>query len=184
MRSLLSVEDTTLRGRGEKTHSTYGHPLISLLICPTTTRAQSGWYLQNPLPTAMDLSAVCFTDANTGTAVGESGTILRTTDGGTTWTSQSNGTTVRLNGVCFTDANTGTAVGRERETFSARPMAVHVDGPVERDNELLVAVCFTDANTGTVVGSSGTILRTTNGGATWAIQSKRDNEKSQWSLLH
>jgi photosystem II stability/assembly factor-like uncharacterized protein len=35
----------------------------------------------------------------------------------------------------------------------------------------LYDVCFTDASTGTVVGSFGTILRTTNGGATWTAQS-------------
>ncbi len=39
------------------------------------------------------------------------GTILRTTNGGTTWTSQTSGTTNHLYGVSFTDANTGTAVG-------------------------------------------------------------------------
>ena len=54
---------------------------------------------------------VSFTDANTGTAVGGYGTILRTTNGGTTWTSQTSGTTNHLLGVSFTDANTGTAVG-------------------------------------------------------------------------
>jgi photosystem II stability/assembly factor-like uncharacterized protein len=39
------------------------------------------------------------------------GTILRTTDGGATWTSQASGTNNPLFGVAFTDANTGTAVG-------------------------------------------------------------------------
>ena len=50
---------------------------------------------------------VSFTDANNGTAVGDSGTILRTTNGGTNWTSQSSGTTNWLYGVSFTDANNG-----------------------------------------------------------------------------
>jgi photosystem II stability/assembly factor-like uncharacterized protein len=46
-----------------------------------------------------------------GTAVGNIGTILHTTDGGATWTSQNSGTTNRLNGVFFVDGCTGTAVG-------------------------------------------------------------------------
>src|SRR6266849_268151 len=50
--------------------------------------AQSGWFWQNPLPQGNPLMAVSFVDANTGTAVGEYGTILRTTDGGATWTLQ------------------------------------------------------------------------------------------------
>src|SRR5947207_1642864 len=73
--------------------------------------ADSGWFWQNPLPQGNYLRPVSFTDANTGTVVGDSGTILRTTDGGATWKSQSSGTTNYLTGVSFTDANTGTVVG-------------------------------------------------------------------------
>ena len=43
---------------------------------------RSGWFWQNPLPQGDTLSGVSFVDANTGTAVGGGGTILRTTDGG------------------------------------------------------------------------------------------------------
>ncbi|MFQ5499597.1 MAG: WD40/YVTN/BNR-like repeat-containing protein [Candidatus Zixiibacteriota bacterium] len=58
-----------------------------------------------------NLNAVSFTDANVGTTVGKGGTILRTTDGGDTWVSQSSGKANWLTSVFFTDANTGTAVG-------------------------------------------------------------------------
>ncbi len=47
----------------------------------------------------------------TGTAVGQSGTILHTTDGGTTWTGQQSGTTEDLVGVHFFDPQNGWAVG-------------------------------------------------------------------------
>ena len=57
------------------------------------------------------LWSVHFTDANTGTAVGDAGTIIHTTDGGTTWTTQTSGTTNDLWGVHFVNADTGTAVG-------------------------------------------------------------------------
>ncbi len=80
-------------------------------LCSSAS-AQSGWYWQNPLPTGNTLYRVHFTDANTGTAVGEYGTILRTTNGGSSWTSQTSGTTISLLGVSITDANTGTAVGQ------------------------------------------------------------------------
>ena len=39
------------------------------------------------------------------------GAILRTTDGGTTWTPQTSGTASLLLGVSFTDSDNGTAVG-------------------------------------------------------------------------
>jgi hypothetical protein len=50
-------------------------------------------------------------DANTGTVVGEYGAIVRTTDGGSSWTIQVSGTTQTLWAVSFTDVNNGTAVG-------------------------------------------------------------------------
>jgi hypothetical protein len=43
--------------------------------------------------------------------VGSHGTILRTTDGGTTWVRQTSGTTASLLAVSFTDGNTGAVVG-------------------------------------------------------------------------
>ena len=51
------------------------------------------------------------TGANTGTAVGDFGTIVRTTNGGATWVAQNSGTRNLLRGVSFSDATTGTAVG-------------------------------------------------------------------------
>ena len=41
------------------------------------------------------------------------GTILRTTDGGSSWVPQTSGTTKTLYGVSFTDENNGTVVGFE-----------------------------------------------------------------------
>lgn len=57
------------------------------------------------------LSGVFFSDAATGTVVGGRGAILRTTDGGNSWLSQSSGTSNFLLGVAFLDAHTGIAVG-------------------------------------------------------------------------
>lgn len=54
-----------------------------------------------------------FLDANTGTAIGYNGTILKTTDGGANWAPQSSGTNKILSSIFFTDANTGTVVGQD-----------------------------------------------------------------------
>src|SRR6266480_5752182 len=71
----------------------------------------SQWHWQNPLPQGNNLRGASFVDANTGTVVGENGTIVRTTDSGNSWTIQTSGTTQTLWEVSFTDANHGTAVG-------------------------------------------------------------------------
>jgi hypothetical protein len=57
------------------------------------------------------LRGVSFTDTYNGTAVGDNGTIRRTTDGGINWTSQTSGFYYELYGVSFTDTANGTAVG-------------------------------------------------------------------------
>lgn len=88
------------------------------------------------------LYSVYFIDLNFGTAVGHFGTILRTTDGGTTWTKQNSGTTINLWGVCFIDSNTGFVVG---------------------------SVFYTNHG-GTRVGQH-IILKTTDGGINWVQKS-------------
>jgi photosystem II stability/assembly factor-like uncharacterized protein len=71
--------------------------------------AQSGWFWQNPLPQG-DLRSVFEPNPLTVVAVGDAGTIIRSNDGGTTWTVRST-MAVNVNGVSCPDANTCTVVG-------------------------------------------------------------------------
>ena len=71
----------------------------------------NGWELQNPLPTANWLNDIQVFDELTAISVGYSGTILKTSDGGSTWSIQNSGTTNNLTSVHFIDAQTGWAVG-------------------------------------------------------------------------
>ena len=82
--------------------------LISSLLFIDNSQAQPDWFWQNPLPQGNYLNDVKFINTTTGWAVGNAGTILRTTNGGTNWTSQTSGTTNDLYAVSFTDANNGT----------------------------------------------------------------------------
>ena len=59
------------------------YPIATIL---RTTDGGVTWTVQYSKPGPL-LLAVSFSDANTGTAVGESGMILRTTNGGLTWVS-------------------------------------------------------------------------------------------------
>ncbi len=66
---------------------------------------------QTPLPTAHKYNDVQMLDANTAVAVGASGTFIKSTDAGATWTYTWTKTHVDLLGVDFPDMNTGYAVG-------------------------------------------------------------------------
>ena len=67
--------------------------------------------LQNPKPTNNNLSSVYFIDATTGYMVGELGTIVKTTDGGITWSSLCSGTTRWLYSVFFVNNDLGFVAG-------------------------------------------------------------------------
>ena len=90
------------------------------------------------------------------------GTILRTKDGGGTWTRLSSGTFAPLSGVSFVDAKVGTAVGGRAVLRTNDGGAIWRAQTSGTNN--LVAVSFVDAKTGTAVGYFGSILRTTTGG--------------------
>jgi len=131
--------------------------------------AQSSWIWQNPLPQGNELLSVSFTDANTGTAVGDCGSIVRTTDGGANWAIQTSGTANNLQSVSFTDANTGTAVGDSGTILRTTDGGATWTSQSSGTTNSLLGVHFTDANTGTAVGNN-IILRTTNGGSNWTSQ--------------
>ena len=129
---------------------------VSSSDLPRRSPGETGahWVWQNPLPQGNTLYGVSFTDANTGTATGDNGTIIRTTDGGNSWAIQSSGTTNTLYGVSFTDVNHGTAVGGSgtvvRTTDGGNTWSSQTSGTTNG----LLAVSFTDANTGTAVGEN------------------------------
>jgi photosystem II stability/assembly factor-like uncharacterized protein len=61
--------------------------------------------------TTRDLRGVCYATAHIAVAVGDSGTMLRTTDSGEHWTKIATGTTKNLMDVQFADSLHGIAVG-------------------------------------------------------------------------
>ena len=140
--------------------------------------------------TTLQLRGVSFTDANNGAATGDSGTILRTTDGGNSWVPQSSGTANMLFGVSFIDANTGTAVGGSCGIGGESTILRTTDGGGTWINQAnpgticLFKVSLTDANTGTAVGEGGLILRTTNGGQHLVAANKRNDQNSLWRFVH
>src|SRR6266508_6011113 len=138
----------------------------------TSTGAPSSqWHWQNPLPQGNNLRGASFVDANTGTVVGEYGTIVRTTDGGNSWTIQASGTTQTLWAVSFTDANNGTAVGEGGVILRTTDGGAHWVSQPSGTTLQLRGVSFSDSNNGTSVGEGGTIIRTTDGGNSWLPQS-------------
>jgi hypothetical protein len=110
------------------------------------------------------LHGVFFSDVNNGTAVGANGTILRTTDGGSTWLTQFSGTGSGLGCVYFSDTDNGTVAGGEDILRTTNSGVTWIEQTAPWGG--MSSVSFFDANNGIGVGYT-VILRTTNGGVTF-----------------
>jgi photosystem II stability/assembly factor-like uncharacterized protein len=131
------------------------------------------WYQQTSGTTA-NLNSVHFIDANIGWAVGDSGIIIKTTNGGVTWVKKVSGTNKRLNSVYFIDGYFGWAVGESEMTLESLILKTTNGGEhwlsQNCDVNKLRSVFFTDSNNGWAVGygwEGGNIIYTTNGGQYW-----------------
>ncbi len=117
-------------------------------------------------------SALHFADQNHGWAVGNSGTIIHTTDGGNTWEYQESGTGHDLRDIHFIDSRIGWVVGDSATILrttdggqSWQPLTISGDS-----TRIFTSIHFTDEMTGWLVHNHGEILGTKDGGATWEVQ--------------
>lgn len=128
----------------------------------------NGWFVQAGATTA-DLHGVfALADGRTAWAVGDGGTVLRTTDAGGTWTRQTTNTAFNLNAVWFTDAASGWAVGASGtvlRTTNGGLIWTRLSNIGQGD--ALTDVHFAGPDTGWVVGGAGLVLRTVDAGAHW-----------------
>jgi photosystem II stability/assembly factor-like uncharacterized protein len=145
---------------------------LAALPGPASANVQvgsSGWQWGNPLPQGNRLSAMSFV-GTTGYAVGDFGTLLQTTDGGTTWSGLPAGTFSNLSEVQAVDATTMVAGGgcvARRTVDGGRTFARIAFTPVESScppDSQLAGLWFISGTTGYVVLADGTVAETTDGG--------------------
>jgi photosystem II stability/assembly factor-like uncharacterized protein len=135
----------------------------------------SGWSWGNPLPQGNTLRAMAFS-GTTGYAVGEFGTLLKTTDGGATWQGLPAGTFSNLTELQVLDANTlvagGGCVARRStdggQTFT-RIGFTNVESDCPADSNL-AALSFLDPNLGYIFESAGQVFQTRDGGTRFAAK--------------
>jgi photosystem II stability/assembly factor-like uncharacterized protein len=130
-------------------------------------KAQEDWFGQNPLPQGNTLRGVSFSDADNGTAVGNNGTISRTTDGGHSWVIQESGSSEILRDVSFAGANNTTVVEETGNSwFSNGPNGGSVN-----------CVSVSKSNSDIVyIGTKQGVYKSENKGASWIKTGFRDFE--------
>ena len=143
-----------------------------ILLAVQTSHAQSNWFWQQPLPQGNSLKDVKFVNQQTGYAVGDVGTIVKSTNGGFNWFTLNNPKKSQLWGIDFAQGNANVliAVGdsglilRTSNAGESWNIIQFQAGVIYED------VDFVNSATGYVVGSGGRIFKTTNAGANWFQQ--------------
>lgn len=150
------------------------------------TGSGSTWHIQHqvraPGPRPPGILDMHFITAAEGWAVGGSGTVLHTTDGGNRWENQSGLSKMHLWGVHFVDSDHGWIVGGGGENEDAEILYTRDAGKQwvrQKSNaskEFLFAVYFVNPTHGWIVGSDGLILHTNDSGRTWVRQKSTVNQ--------
>jgi photosystem II stability/assembly factor-like uncharacterized protein len=125
------------------------------------------WNLQYQSPYGNNFNSVNFPEENTGYTVGNYfgfGTILKTSDEGITWESQSSPSSPGLNSVFFTNSDSGIAVGGGGTILRTYDAGTTWSAQQSGISDDLFSVFFNNIDTGYAVGNNGVILKTTNGG--------------------
>lgn len=142
------------------------HLLLLLVFCSGVTLFGQ-WSAANS-GTTNNLNGIYLLDSGVGFAVGDAGTIVKTTDAGMTWSPLTSGTTNTLQDVYFFDATQGVAVGEQGLILRTTDGGAGWQGITSGVTDTLRSVAFSGVN-GISGGDSQTILYSTDAGASWQI---------------
>ena len=134
------------------------------------------WTENSTAATTRHLRSISSPDDLISIVTGDSGTILRTTDGGAHWARQLQGTLfeklgLTLSSCLFYDAMTGIVAGAAGSIITTTDGGGSWSSRSTGTTNFLYGIGSAFPGTAYVVGYGGTILRTTDWGSTWVDQS-------------
>ncbi len=148
--------------------------LAALPAAPASANVQvgaSGWQWGNPLPQGNTVRAMSFA-GSTGYAAGDFGTLLKTSDGGSTWSGLPVGTFQGLTVVQTLDADTviagGGCVARRSTDGGSTFSAVRFTAVESSCRNQLRDLSFVSRDVGYLLLQDGSVFKTTDGGTQFA----------------
>ncbi|NQV02125.1 MAG: hypothetical protein HQ542_05745 [Bacteroidia bacterium] len=153
-------------------HILLNFPLFFLLI---VSAFPQGTWERIDVPTTQNLQSVCFTDSLYGWAVGDSGTIIHTTDGGENWGLQDSPIMNDIVTVFFLDQNLGwaSAINYTTPPYGSILLKTFNGGadwtslPYPEENIFITCIHFFDSLTGWMGGKPHALVKTIDGGNNW-----------------
>lgn len=147
--------------------------LLALLatLCVSGTSRATSYFWGTPRPQGNPIHSIAMLGGQTGVAVGEKGTVLRTTDAGTTWTDISNldAFTTDLFGVRALPGGDLLAVGGLPGIFRSTDAGATWEPVANPATAPLRHLDLTGGSTWSAVGENGLVVRSTDSGATWGL---------------
>lgn len=148
--------------------------ILSLLIITQSLYSQGNWEKIDS-PTNQTLYKIFFSDSLNGWAVGDSGTVIYTSNGGVNWDLQSSNVSTAIKSLFFLNNRLGWALTQSIENFPYYTKILNTtngglnwlvtDYPEE--NILFNTVYFIDSLIGFMGGGQQSIVRTEDGGLNW-----------------
>ena len=117
--------------------------------------------------TTENLNDVFCITADTVVVVGDNGTILHTTNGGTLWSPVTSPVTGNLHRVEFTDTQTGYAVGDNGTVLKSTDAGQTWQSLNTGTNENLLALSCVATDTLYVAGTNGLMIKSVDSGVSW-----------------
>lgn len=160
---------------------------IIMIFCGFSANAQDYW-LRQPSPTAALLYRCAFTDTLNGWAVGDSGRIIHTSDGGNTWNLQNSTINFSIEDVFFLNPRLGWALANDHYNYGTMVIKTAnggVNWTASRypDSTFeLYSVYYLDSLNGYMGGNNGVILKTTNAGNSWIMAVIDSNTTSHFPI--
>jgi len=146
--------------------------LCAIFFYSEVSFSQNGWISQTS-NTINTLNGTYFVNINTGFAVGENSTILKTTNAGVNWTALSSPVVAAFKDVHFANVNTGYICGLNgviaiKTTNCGQSWSISSTDTTNTDWNAIFFVGTTDS--GWVAGTGGKIKKTKTGGVIWGFQ--------------
>ena len=140
--------------------------LFLLIVVAGFTVAQQ-WHWQNFFPQGNTQNAVFFISEKKGWIVGDLGTMLKTTDGGSSWEVVTLDTEINLNSLYFLSEHTGFAVGDNGLILTTTDGGNNWESSYDESGVHFYSVYFSSTETGWIGGDNCTVLKTTDSGKSW-----------------
>jgi gliding motility-associated-like protein len=157
---------------------------LVLLAGNFVSHAQFSWYQQSS-GTAENINDVHFVSPQVGWAVGTSGLILNTQNGGVTWVAQYSGCSTTFHEVFFIDSNIGWIAGDAGTVMKTTNGGTNWIAQATALTQSLEGVHFVTDQVGWVCGFDGTygkMFKTIDGGDSWNEQVVSLTTSGLWKM--